>query len=482
MNLIDLARRISKRWRSVNLALLRVFLRVVPSENHRVFAVALIAGALCGLSAVSFHLAIIGLESRLIERSLHAQGRTWIWLTILIPTIGSLICGVVLQYAVPGARGSGIPQVKVAYAVKGGRVPLTEAAGKFLVGALQIGSGASLGREGPTVQICAGVASTLGRAAALSRENLRRLLPVGAAAGIAAAFNAPIAAVTFTIEEVVGDLDQAVLAWIVVAAAVAAAVERSILGEHPVFTVAKNYGLTHASSLVSYAALGLAAAIVSLVFTDSLLGLRKHVQILRLLPVWARPAIGGLVTGLLAALALGWLNVSGITGGGYATLSDALSGSLTIRVLLVLCVLKLIATVFSYSSGGAGGIFAPALFIGGMLGGVFGYIDKAILHHTSADVGAFALVGMGAVFAGIIRAPITSVLIIFEMTGSYGLILPLMISNMTAYALARHFRPVPIYEALLHQDKIYLPHRGRLSHALERLRVGNAMTTRPVTI
>ncbi|HKE57321.1 MAG TPA: hypothetical protein VKB46_11480, partial [Pyrinomonadaceae bacterium] len=134
MNLIDLARRISKRWRSVNLALLRVFLRVVPSENHRVFAVALIAGALCGLSAVSFHLAIIGLESRLIERSLHAQGRTWIWLTILIPTIGSLICGVVLQYAVPGARGSGIPQVKVAYAVKGGRVPLTEAAGKFLVG------------------------------------------------------------------------------------------------------------------------------------------------------------------------------------------------------------------------------------------------------------------------------------------------------------------------------------------------------------
>jgi len=483
MNLIDLARRISKRWRSVNLALLRVFLRVVPSENHRVFAVALIAGALCGLSAVSFHLAIIGLESRLIERSLHAQGRTWIWLTILIPTIGSLICGVVLQYAVPGARGSGIPQVKVAYAVKGGRVPLTEAAGKFLVGALQIGSGASLGREGPTVQICAGVASTLGRAAALSRENLRRLLPVGAAAGIAAAFNAPIAAVTFTIEEVVGDLDQAVLAWIVVAAAVAAAVERSILGEHPVFTVAKNYGLTHASSLVSYAALGLAAAIVSLVFTESLLGLRKHFQNLRLLPVWARPAIGGLVTGLLAALALGWLNVSGITGGGYATLSDALSGSLTIRVLLVLCVLKLIATVFSYSSGGAGGIFAPALFIGGMLGGVFGYIDKSILHHSNADVGAFALVGMGAVFAGIIRAPITSVLIIFEMTGSYGLILPLMISNMTAYALARHFRPVPIYEALLHQDRIYLPHKGaQLSHALEKLRVGGAMTHDPMTI
>jgi CIC family chloride channel protein len=140
------------------------------------------------------------------------------------------------------------------------------------------------------------------------------------------------------------------------------------------------------------------------------------------------------------------------------------------------------ATVFSYASGGAGGLFAPALFIGGMLGGVFGYIDSELFHHSTTDVGAFALVGMGAVFAGIIRAPITSVLIIFEMTGSYGLILPLMISNMTAYALARHFRPVPIYEALLRQDRIYLPHQGRLSHALEQLRVGSAMTTKPVTL
>ncbi len=197
--------------------------------------------------------------------------------------------------------------------------------------------------------------------------------------------NAPIAAVTFTIEEVVGDLDQAVLTWIVVAAAIAAAIERAILDAHPVFTITKNYGLDHASSLLSYAA-------------------------------------------------------------------------------------------------GAGGLFAPSLFIGGMLGGVFGYVDTILFHHSSVDVGAFALVGMGAVFAGIVRAPITSVLIIFEMTGSYGLILPLMISNMTAFALARHFRPVPVYEALLHQDRIYLPRKGRLSHALEQLRVGSAMTTKPITL
>jgi chloride channel protein, CIC family len=268
MQLTRQIRKLTRRWRSLKLTLLRLFLRLVPSESHRVFAVALVAGALCGLAAVSFHLFIIWTESKLIDRAFTATGKTWIWWTILIPTAGGLICGAILQYLIPGARGSGIPQVKVAYAVRGGRVPFIDALGKFVVGVLQIGSGSSLGREGPTVQICAGVASSLGRAAALSRENLRRLLPVGAAAGIAAAFNAPIAAVTFTIEEVVGDLDQAVLAWIVVAAAVAAAIERSILGEHPVFTIARNYGLDHVSSLISYAALGVAAAVVSLVLRN----------------------------------------------------------------------------------------------------------------------------------------------------------------------------------------------------------------------
>lgn len=483
MQLTSQIRKLTRRWRSLNLTLLRLFLRLVPSESHRVFAVALVAGALCGLAAVSFHLSIIWTENKLIDSAFTATGKAWVWWTILIPTVGGLVCGAILQYLIPGARGSGVPQVKVAYATRGGRVPFIDAIGKFVVGVIQIGSGSSLGREGPTVQICAGVASSLGRAAALSRENLRRLLPVGAAAGIAAAFNAPIAAVTFTIEEVVGDLDQAVLAWIVVAAAVAAAIERSILGEHPVFTIARNYGLDHASSLVSYAALGVAAAVVSLVFTESLLGLRKRFQRLIIIPAWMRPGVGGLVTGILAVVALASLNKQGITGGGYATLSEALSGSITIRALMVLCVLKLVSTVFSYASGGAGGIFAPALFIGGMLGGVFGYIDRFTLQHSNADLGAFALVGMGAVFAGIIRAPITSVLIIFEMTGSYGLILPLMISNMTAFALARHFRPTPIYEALLQQDRIYLPHRGaRVSHALAQLRVGHAMVKDPITI
>lgn len=461
--------------------MLRFFNRFIPNESQRVFVLTLIIGALCGLTAVAFHLSIIWAESILIDRSLASP--YMLWLGILTPGVGALLSGLLLTYVVPGARGSGIPQVKVAYAVKGGRLPLRDAVGKFVIGVLQIGSGASLGREGPTVHICAGIASTLGRTFALSQKNLKRLLPVGAAAGIAAAFNAPIAAVTFTIEEVVGDLDQTVLSGVIVAAAIAAAIERAILGEHPVFTITQTYGLHHATSLLFYAFLGVAAAFVSLAFTESLLKLRGWFGKLTIIPGWTRPGVGGVVTGALAVAALFFLNVGGVNGGGYDTLSTALSGSLAFKVMAVLCVFKLIATVFSYSSGGAGGIFAPALFIGGMLGGVVGLLDVNLMGHSTNEIGAFALVGMGAVFAGIIRAPITSVLIIFEMTGSYGLILPLMLSNMTAYALARRFRPVPIYEALLVQDDIHLPHHTKgMAHALEQIRVRDAFQPDPIVL
>lgn len=471
------------RWRKLKLKLLQTFLRLLPAESQRVFALTLIVGAVCGLAAVAFHLAIIKAENLMIDTALGAGGTRWMWLGILTPVFGGLLSGALLYYIVPGARGSGIPQVKVAYEIKGGRLPFRDAFGKFFVSALQIGSGASLGREGPTVHICAGIAGALGRTLALSRQNLKRLMPVGAAAGIAAAFNAPIAAVTFTIEEVVGDLDQTVLSGVIVAAAIAAAIERGILGEHPVFTVVGTYGLQNARSLFFYAVLGVFAAFVSLAFTESLLKLRDWFSGLKYLPVWAQPSIGGLVTGALAVTALYFFQTSGITGGGYDTLSFALSGKLAFKVMAVLCILKLIATVFSYSSGGAGGIFAPALFIGGMLGGVVGFLDVTLLDGSANDMGAFALVGMGAVFAGIIRAPITSVLIIFEMTGSYGLILPLMIANMTSYGLARHFRPVPIYEALLDQDDVHLPHQSRnLGHALEHVRVADAMTTKAHTL
>jgi CIC family chloride channel protein len=359
--------------------------------------------------------------------------------------------------------------VKIAFAVKSGRVRARDAIGKFFIGALQLGSGSSLGREGPTVQITAGVASLLGRLMGVSPKGLRRLLPVGVAAGIAAAFNAPIAAVTFTIEEVIGNLDQSLLSGVIIAAALAAVIERSVLGEHPVFDVPQSYGLHHASSLLIYALIGVTAAVVGIIFTDSLLGLRRWFK-QSPIPEWARPGIGGLVTGLLAVAALATMQVQGVTGGGYGMLGQALTGSIGVRVMLVLCAMKVVSTAFSYSSGGAGGIFAPALFIGGMLGGAIGTLDQELLHHVGEPLGAFALVGMGAAFSSIVRAPMTSVLIIIEMTGSYSLILPLMIANMTSYVLARHWRPTPIYEALLEQDGVHLDDRGVMD-ALEEVRV-----------
>jgi CIC family chloride channel protein len=435
-------------------------LRRLPSERQRLLAVTILAGGICGLAAVAFHLSIMGLEVIFIDRANAAAGHSWIWWTIVCPASGGLVAGIGLTYFAPAAAGSGIPQVKVAYSLRHGNVTIRETVGKFVLCALQIGSGASLGLEGPTVQVCAGVSSMLARMARLGPKNSRRMASVGMAAGIAAAFNAPIAAVTFTLEELIGDLDQTMLSGVIVAAAMAAVVEHSILGSNPVFHVQANYTLTKYSSLVWYALLGLLAAIVSVAFTDSLLGLRAWFRRLTGVPSWVHPALGGAATGGMAVVALALFHLNGIAGDPYKTLTLALTGKMTVTAMAVFCVLKLAATVSSYSSGGSGGIFAPALFMGGMLGGAVGYIDVTVFHHSTDSIGAFAVVGMGAVFAGIVRAPMTSVLIIFEMTGGYGLVLPLMIANMSAFALARHWRHTPIYEALLAQDNIYLSHGG----------------------
>ena len=436
-------------------------LRRLPNERQRLLAVTILAGGLCGLAAVAFHLSIMGLEVILIDHANAAPGHSWIWWTIVSPTVGGLIAGIGLTYFVPAAAGSGIPQVKVAYTLRHGLVSIRETIGKFVLCALQIGSGASLGLEGPTVQVCAGVSSLLARMARLGPKNSRRLASVGMAAGIAAAFNAPIAAVTFTLEELIGDLDQTMLSGVIVAAALAAVVEHSILGTNPVFHVQGNYALDKYSSLVWYAVLGLLAAIVSVAFTDSLLGIRAWFRRLTGVPRWVHPALGGAATGGMAVAALALFHLNGIAGDPYKTLTLALTGKMTVTAMAVFCVLKLAATVSSYSSGGSGGIFAPSLFMGGMLGGAVGYLDVIVFNHPTDSIGAFAVVGMGAVFAGIVRAPMTSVLIIFEMTGGYGLVLPLMIANMSAFALARHWRHIPVYEALLAQDDIYLPHSGR---------------------
>jgi CIC family chloride channel protein len=440
---------------------------------QRTFIVTLLVGASCGVVAVMFHVAIQVADTLMIRQAEAAPGGWWVFATIACPTLGGLLVGAALQYF-PEARGSGVPQLKAAYALQTNRLRLRDALAKFVLTTVQLGSGASLGREGPTVQICAAQATALGRFFSLSPRSVRRLLPVGAAAGVAAAFNAPIAAVTFTVEEVVGGLDQTVLSGVVVAAALAAVIEHVILGENPIFNVSRAVGLHDWSALLFYALLGLLSGVVAVGFSRSLLALRGRFASLERYPAWAKPALGGMVTGCCAVIGIALVRSGGVAGGGYTQLGDALNGQLPIVTLLVLGGLKLVATVFSYASGGTGGLFAPALFVGAMLGGSVGFLDRLAFNHS--EVGEFALVGMGAVFAGVIRAPITSIMIIFEMTGGYGLVLPLMIANTMAYGVARRLDRRPLYDALLHQDGVRLPHREAALGRLEGLRVSDAMT------
>lgn len=469
-------RSLRSTWHRAGDAALRHSIRLSPTEAQRTFGVTLLVGAACGLLAVAFHASILAVDGLLIGPAQSTPGAWGLLLTLACPTLGALIAGCALTYAFPAASGSGIPRVKVAYAVRTERLRLRDGAAKFIIASLQIGSGASLGREGPTVHMCAALSSALGRWFALSPRSVRRLLPVGAAAGVAAAFNAPIAAVTFTVEEIVGTLDQTVLSGVVVAAALAAVIEHTLLGSHPIFTLDQAPVFQHLSSLPLHAALGVLAGLVSVTFNRGLLRLRAGFQTQRAIPDWAKPAVGGLATGACAVAGLSLVNARGIAGGGYEQLGMALDGTLPLLTLLVLGALKFVATVFSYSSGGAGGLFAPSLFIGAMLGGSMGWLEQYLFGHF--EVGEFALVGMGAVFAGVIRAPITSVLIIFEMTGGYALVLPLMIANVTAYLVARRFDSRNVYEALLEQDGIHLLHAPTASTQLDSLRVAEAMTTR----
>ena len=461
----------SPKWFSFQVTARRIFDRIPVTENQKIFLLTLIIGCLCGLAAVCFHLLLDFFQDHIIYRAA-AIPRWWIPLLLLIPAIGGLVSGAGLYFYAPRARGSGIPQVKTAYYLEGGRIPARVIWSKALLSAFNIGTGASLGREGPTVQICAAIASVLGRMFAISRKRLQSLIPVGAAAGLAAAFNTPIAAVTFTLEEILGQASSRPLGSIVIAAVIAAVIERAILGEHALFNVPP-YRLNSAIELIFYAVLGLLAGIAAAVFNESLLRLRAFFKKQTVVPQWATPGVGGFMLGIVGIVALYFTGSASTFGVGYGQLGIALQTSLPLKILLVLGIAKLFGTVISYSSGSSGGIFGPSLYIGGMLGGAVG-LGAQYLLGAEVQPGAFALVGMGAVFAGIVRAPVTSIIIIFEMTNNYSIILPLMIANISSYLFATKLSPTPIYDALLLQDGIHLPHEQR--HVLKQLLVSAAMT------
>jgi CIC family chloride channel protein len=467
------------RWRRGQVRARRLFNRLPLRESQKLHILTFVIGGLCGLAAVAFHWLLESFQNGIIYRIAGTPGPWRAPLLIAVPALGGLVAGAALYLYAPEARGSGIPQVKAAFLLEAGRIPARVIPAKMLLPALNIGTGASLGREGPTVQICAAIASLLGRAFDLSREGLRSLVPVGAAAGLAAAFNTPIAAVTFTLEEILGDTAAKPLGSIVIASVIASVVERSLLGEHALFSVPP-YRLNGLGELPFYVLLGIVSGVAAVAFNVSLLRLRAWFRVQRHVPAWAAPGAGGLALGLLGLSALLLTGSASVFGVGYQQLATGLQGGMPLRLMLILGIFKLAATVVSYSSGSSGGIFGPSLYIGGMLGGVVGVLASSALGNPSTQPGAFALVGMGAVFAGIVRAPITSIVIIFEMTNNYSVILPLMAANITSYAVARRLSPQPIYDALLMQDGLHLPHPS--GHPLRQVRAAAAMTREVTTL
>jgi CIC family chloride channel protein len=363
-----------------------------------------------------------------------------------------------------------VPQTETAYHLSRGVIPARVPFGKFLTGVLCVGSGHSMGREGPSVQIGAGLASVIGRWLRLPPERVRNLVPVGAAGALAAAFNTPVAAVLFALEEIIGDMNAALLGSTVVASVVAVIVERSLLGNEPLFHVPV-YRLVHPAELIAYAALGVIGGGLSLAFCKGLLALRAGFLRLPNRTRVVQPAIGGVIIGSIL------LVTPAVMGVGYEYVDQALNGGLVLQTLVLLCVLKLVATVVSYASGNAGGIFAPSLYIGAMAGGAVGIVVHRVAPFPTADAGAYALVGMGALFAGIIRAPMTSVFMIFEITQDYQIIVPLMVANMLSYVISRRFQPVPIYHALLQQDHVHLPSPREWSPASPRTTARHVMRT-----
>ena len=372
------------------------------------------------------------------------------WRRVLIPVGGSLFIGYLLYRYFPDARGSGVPQTKAALFARGGVITLSTTLGKFFCTAVTLASGIPLGREGPAVQVGGGIASVLGRRLGLRPEKVKLLLPAGAAAAIAAAFNTPLAAVLFALEEVVGDLHAPVLGPVVLASATSWVVLRLLLGNNPLFAVPP-YRLIHPLEFGIYAILGVAGGLVSVAFTKSLLGMRKWFLRLPRKALWAAPVVGGLCVGLMGLL------VPQVLGVGYSYVGDALNGNMPLKLMAVLVVLKLVGSTTSYASGNAGGIFGPSLFIGAMLGGTVGSIAHHLLPAYTATPGAYALVGMGTLFAGIVRAPMTSVLMILETTRDYTVIVPLMISNLVSFFISSRLQKEPIYIALAFQDGIHLP-------------------------
>ncbi len=417
----------------------------------RTIATTAIFGLGAGLIAVAFHLAIHGIYEHGIVAASHGSRLHFVIGSFLIVAATSAIAGWLLTRFCTDAAGSGIPQVKLVFWRDFGVIPWRVVWVKFIGGALSVGGGSSLGREGPSVQLAAGLASNLSGVLGTPKHLRRTATAAGAAAGLAAAFNTPIAAVTFVLEEIIGDLNSRMLGSVLLASVLGALVAHGVLGAQPAFTL-QSPGAPH---WLGYALTPVVAAVATLAgcwFQKAALGLRLFNKRPHRLPAWVRVTLGGIAVWAIGAgvfLGTGHLGVFSL---GYDDLSSALNGDMVWHVAALLLVAKLAATAICYGLGGCGGIFAPTLFFGGMAGAAISGLVGWVLPMTGADHVTLAVVGMCACLGGVVRAPVTGILIVFEMTHEFALVPALIIAALVSQAISRRITPHNFYEEVLAQD------------------------------
>jgi CIC family chloride channel protein len=460
--------------------------RFHPSESVVLLVTAAVVGAGTGLAAVIFIKLIALVQTLFFQSSASIFGFLGTGLIILAPAIGGLFAGPIISFFANEAKGHGVPEVMQAIALRGGRIRPRVVVAKVIASALCIGSGGSAGREGPIVQTGSALGSTLGQLLHLPDARIRNLVACGAAAGIAATFNAPIAGVVFAMEIILGELHLEEMGNVVIAAVAASLIERVFLGQNPAFTI-PSYGVKTPWEILLYLILGVLAGLIAVGFVRMLYGLEDLFDNWHF-PDALKPAIGGLLLGIVGfvyplALRLPQQsplanNLPAIFGTSFGTIQSTLNGQLPLLLLFVLVLLKPLATSLTLGSGNSGGVFAPSLCIGAVLGGAFGLIVNYIFPGATAGPGAFAVVGMAAVFAGAAHAPFTAILIVFEMTNDYRLILPLMASVIVSLIISERIHRESIYTLKLVKRGIHIK-SGHDVDVMETVRVDEVMVTNP---
>ncbi|MCP5518918.1 MAG: chloride channel protein [Verrucomicrobiales bacterium] len=434
--------------------LLTGFLNRLPARTRSILATC-VYGLLAGLAAVAFQLAVHATHRNTIARAAALSKTEFALWSLGILVAASLIVGWLLNAYCKEAAGSGIPQLKLAFWKDFGYVPWRTVWVKFVAGVVSVGGGCSLGREGPSVQIAGGLASNLAGTLGEPKQNRRPAAAAGAAAGLAAAFNTPLAAITFVLEEIIADLNSRFLGSVLLASVLGAFVVHGLIGAQPAF-ILRGAAAPHWQAYLLTPMVAAAAALVGVAFQKWTLGLRSANRRLTAVPVWIRPVFGGLITWAIGCAVFWHTGRLGVFGLGYDDLSAALDHKIVWQIALILLGAKLLATVACYGFGGSGGIFSPTLFLGGMAGVGIAELAATVLPLSPGDRLALAVVGMSACLNAVVRAPVTGILIVFEMTHEFALVPALMMGALVSGAIARRLCRENFYEALLQQDGHHL--------------------------